>query len=113
MSILGLNSLKKFPIFIFRQGLSISGALSYVIERINECPCFFGDYGVELDFEFIDTQGLQEKATEAIVDLICDDIAAFIGPEGPKCATEAMVAGSKNKAMISYRYKSFSYVTLS
>ena len=84
--------------------MSISGALSYVIERINECPCFFGDHGVELDFEFIDTQGLQEKATEAIVDLICDDIAAFIGPEGPKCATEAMVAGSKNKAMISYRY---------
>ena len=84
--------------------MSISGALSYVIERINECPCFFGDHGVELDFEFIDTQGLQEKATEAMVDLICDDIAAFIGPEGPKCATEAMVAGSKNKAMISYRY---------
>ncbi len=31
------------------------------------------------------------------------DIAAFIGPEGPNCHTEAMVAGSKNRAMISYR----------
>ena len=31
------------------------------------------------------------------------DVAGFIGPEGSNCATEAMVAGSKNKAMISYR----------
>ena len=31
------------------------------------------------------------------------NIAAFIGPEGPNCNTEAMVAGSKNRAMISYR----------
>lgn len=30
-------------------------------------------------------------------------MAAFIGPEGPNCNTEAMVAGSKNKAMISFR----------
>ena len=30
-------------------------------------------------------------------------MAGFIGPEGSNCATEAMVAGSKNKAMISYR----------
>jgi hypothetical protein len=38
-----------------------------------------------------------------MVDLICRDTAAFIGPEGPNCHTEAMVAGSKNRAMISYR----------
>lgn len=31
------------------------------------------------------------------------NIAGFIGPEGPDCSTEAMVAGSKNRAMISYR----------
>ncbi len=34
---------------------------------------------------------------------LVSDIAAFIGPEGPNCHTEAMVAGSKNRAMISYR----------
>ena len=59
---------------------------------------------VELDFVYTDTEGKQNKSTEAIVDYICKDVAAFIGPEGPNCATEAMVAGSKNKAMISYRY---------
>jgi hypothetical protein len=31
------------------------------------------------------------------------DIAGFIGPEAPNCHTEAMVAGSKNLAMISYK----------
>ena len=33
----------------------------------------------------------------------CSDVAAFIGPEGPTCHTAAMVAGSKNRAMISYK----------
>ena len=34
--------------------------------------------------------------------MICNDTAAFIGPEGPDCSTAAMVAGSKNRAMITY-----------
>ena len=33
----------------------------------------------------------------------CRDVAAFIGPEGPTCHTAAMVAGSKNRTMISYK----------
>ena len=37
------------------------------------------------------------------MDLICNDTAAFIGPEGSSCHTEAMVASSKNRTMISYR----------
>ena len=74
----------------------------FSIEQINNCSCLLPS--VELDFVYTDTEGKQNKSTEAIVDYICKDVAAFIGPEGPNCATEAMVAGSKNKAMISYRY---------
>ena len=33
----------------------------------------------------------------------CSDVAALIGPEGPTCHTAAMVEGSKNRAMISYK----------
>ena len=34
--------------------------------------------------------------------MVCQDTAAFFGPEGPDCSTEAMVAGSKNRAIITY-----------
>ena len=34
--------------------------------------------------------------------MVCEDTAAFFGPEGPDCSTEAMVAGSKNRAIITY-----------
>ena len=87
--------------FFSRQGRAISGALSYAIEQINNCACLLPD--VELKLLYNDTEGKENKSTEALVDLICNDIAAFIGPEGPNCHTEAMVAGSKNRAMISYR----------
>ncbi|TRY81202.1 hypothetical protein TCAL_09005 [Tigriopus californicus] len=84
-----------------RQGRAISGALSYAVQQINDCACLLPD--VELEFKYYDTEGKENKSTQAVVDLICNDIAAFIGPEGPNCHTEAMVAGSKNRAMISYR----------
>ena len=48
-------------------------------------------------------KGEEDRSTEAVVDLICNDTAAFIGPEGSSCHTEAMVASSKNRTMISYR----------
>lgn len=52
-----------------RQGRSISGALSYAIEQINNCSCLLPS--VKLDFVYIDTEGKQNKSTEAVVDLIC------------------------------------------
>ena len=39
------------------------------IEQINNCSCLLPS--VELNFEYTDTEGKQNKATEAIVDLIC------------------------------------------
>ena len=79
----------------------ISGAIKYAVEQINNCSSLLED--VELDFLYNDTQGDVLKSNAILVDHICNDIAAFIGPEGPNCNVEAMVAASKNRAMISYR----------
>ena len=84
-----------------RQGRAISGAITYAIEQINNCSGILPD--VELKFHYYDTKGEEDRSTEAVVDLICNDTAAFIGPEGSSCHTEAMVASSKNRTMISYR----------
>ena len=84
-----------------RQGRAISGAITYAIEQINNCSGILPE--VELKFHYYDTKGEEGRSTEAVVDLICNDTAAFIGPEGSSCHTEAMVASSKNRTMISYR----------
>jgi len=84
-----------------RQGRAISGALTYALQQVNNCSSLLPD--VELDFIYNDTQGLALKSNGILVDHICNDIAAFIGPEGPSCNVEAMLAASKNRAMISYR----------
>ena len=48
-------------------------------------------------------QGDVRRSNAILIDHICNDIAAFVGPEGPNCNVEAMVAASKNRAMMSYR----------
>lgn len=53
----------------FRQGRAISGALSYAIEQVNNCSCLLPD--VRLSFQYQDTEGLENKSTEAVVDMIC------------------------------------------
>ena len=81
-------------------GRAISGALSYAIEQVNNCSCLLPN--INLNFVHTDTQGKQNISTEALVDMLFEDTAAFFGPEGPDCSTEAMVAGSKNRAIITY-----------
>ena len=46
-------------------------------------------------------QGDVRRSNAILIDHICNDIAAFVGPEGPNCNVEAMVAASKNRAMMS------------
>ena len=53
-----------------RQGRVISGALGYAVDRINNCSCLLPD--VELEFVYVDTEGKEDKGTEAVVDLICE-----------------------------------------
>ena len=90
-----------FEISLLLQGLLISGAIKYAVEQINNCSSILPD--VQLDFIYNDTLGDVLKSNAIMVDHICNDVAAFIGPEGPNCNVEATVAASKNRAMISYR----------
>ena len=74
--------------------------MKYAVEQINNNNSILPH--VHLDFVYSDTQGDVLRSNAIMVDHICNDVAAFIGPEGPNCNVEATVAASKNRAMISY-----------
>lgn len=57
--------------------------------------------GVTLGMRWNDTRGKTVVATRVITDMLCDDVVAFFGPEGP-CYVEAIVAQARNLPMISY-----------
>ena len=59
------------------QGLTISGAIKYAVEQINNCSSILPD--VELDFVYNDTLGDALQSNAILVDHICNDVAAFIG----------------------------------
>ena len=75
--------------------------MKYAVEQINNSTSLLPD--VELDFIYNDTRGDVFRSNAILVDHLCNDVAAFIGPESPQCNVEATVAASKNRAMISYR----------
>ncbi|KZC09672.1 Guanylate cyclase 32E [Dufourea novaeangliae] len=82
-----------------RQGLAISGAFSMALDEINNDPNILPN--VKLVMRWSDTRGETVEATKAMIDMICDGVAAFFGPEG-SCYVEAIVAQSRNIPMISY-----------
>lgn len=83
-----------------RQGLAISGALSMALDEINNDPNILPN--VRLVMRWSDTRGETIEATKAMIDMICDGVAAFFGPEG-SCFVEATVSQSRNIPMISYK----------
>ncbi|XP_011308844.1 guanylate cyclase 32E isoform X2 [Fopius arisanus] len=83
-----------------RQGLAISGAISMALDEINNDPNILPD--VQLVMRWNDTRGETVEATKAMIDMICEGVAAFFGPEG-SCYVEAIVAQSRNIPMISYK----------
>ncbi|XP_017892325.1 receptor-type guanylate cyclase Gyc76C-like isoform X2 [Ceratina calcarata] len=83
-----------------RQGLAISGAFSMALDEINKNPDILPN--VRLVMRWSDTRGETVEATKAMIDMICDGVAAFFGPEG-SCYVEAIVAQSRNIPMISYK----------
>ncbi|XP_043577855.1 receptor-type guanylate cyclase Gyc76C-like isoform X1 [Bombus pyrosoma] len=83
-----------------RQGLAISGAFSMALDEINNDPNMLPN--VKLVMRWSDTRGETVEATKAMIDMICDGVAAFFGPEG-SCYVEAIVAQSRNIPMISYK----------
>ncbi|KMR01873.1 guanylate cyclase 32e-like protein [Lasius niger] len=85
-----------------RQGLAISGALSMALDEINNDNNILPN--VKLVMRWTDTRGETTEATSAMIDMICDGVVAFFGPEGT-CHVEAIVAASRNIPMLSYSIK--------
>jgi len=56
---------------------------------------------VKLVMRWSDTRGETVEATKAMIDMICDGVVAFFGPEGT-CFVEATVSESRNIPMMSY-----------
>ena len=80
----------------------ISGALSYAIDDVNKCACKF-KLEFNKDEDMRDTKRDETIATKSTIDLLTNNkVAAFIGPEGHRCRTSALIATAQNKAMISY-----------
>lgn len=70
------------------------------LEEINNDPYLLP--GVHLNLRWNDTRGDTVITTRCIVDMLCDGVSAFFGPEG-SCHVEAIVAQSRNIPMISYK----------
>lgn len=67
--------------------------------QINNDPNILPD--VNLVMRWNDTRGETVESTNAMIDMICDGVVAFFGPEG-SCFVEATVAQARNLPMISY-----------
>lgn len=85
-----------------RQGLAVSGALSMALQQVNSNPSILKN--IELVLRWNDTKGDRVRATLVITEMLCDGVAAFIGPEG-SCFVESIVSQSRNVPMISYKCK--------
>ncbi|KYN04641.1 Guanylate cyclase 32E [Cyphomyrmex costatus] len=83
-----------------RQGLAISGAITIALNEINNDPNILPN--VKLVMRWSDTRGETIEATRAMLDMICDGVVAFFGPEGT-CFVEATVSESRNIPMMSYK----------
>ncbi|XP_029172413.1 receptor-type guanylate cyclase Gyc76C-like [Nylanderia fulva] len=83
-----------------RQGLAISGALTMALDEVNSDPNILPN--VTLVMRWNDTRGETTEATNAMIDMICDGVVAFFGPEGT-CYVEAIVSEARNIPMLSYK----------
>lgn len=82
-----------------KQGLSISGAITYALERIREAKLL--PDGVSLNLRFSDTRSDLLLATKALTEMMCNDVVAVFGPENT-CNVEATIASAWNRLMISH-----------
>ncbi|KAG8183698.1 hypothetical protein JTE90_014674 [Oedothorax gibbosus] len=82
-----------------KQGLVISGAISYALDVVNNNASFLN--GHKLRMVFNDTEGDTRIGTYITIQQWHEGAIAFFGPED-SCAVEATVAASLNLPMISY-----------
>lgn len=85
---------------IQKQGLIVSGALSYAIDKINADSRLLD--GVKLEFIYNDTLGEPLKSTKAMLEQWEHGVAVFFGPEN-YCEVEATIAAAINLPIISYK----------
>lgn len=83
-----------------RQGLVVSGAISYAIECVNKNKTLLPGY--ELVLVYDDAQGNMLNGTRAVVERWKQGAVAIFGPED-SCYVEAVVATALNLPMISYK----------
>ncbi|XP_022917682.1 receptor-type guanylate cyclase Gyc76C-like [Onthophagus taurus] len=83
-----------------RQGLAISGAITYALDQINRNETFLPN--VTLKLKYHDTRGDTIESASAISKMICEGVAAFFGPEA-SCHVEAILSRSRNIPMFSYK----------
>jgi guanylate cyclase len=85
---------------IQRQGIVISGAITYAINKINSNSSILG--GRKLELLFNDTSGSTLNGTAALLDQWRKGSVAFFGPED-SCEVEATIAAALQLPMISYK----------
>ncbi|RWS24135.1 hypothetical protein B4U80_02047, partial [Leptotrombidium deliense] len=85
---------------ISKQGLVISGAISYAIDTVNSNASLLG--GHRLNLIYNETYGETLWSTKAMLDQWRKNVTAFFGPED-SCSVEATIAASLNLPMISYK----------
>lgn len=72
---------------------------SLIVYQVNNDPNILPN--VKLVMRWTDTRGETTEATSAMIDMLCEGVVAFFGPEG-SCHVEAIVAQSRNVPMLSY-----------
>lgn len=82
-----------------KQGLSISGAITYALEQIKAEGIL--PEGVSLDLQFNDTRSDLLLTTKALTEMMCRDVVAVFGPENT-CNVEATITSAWNRMMISH-----------
>lgn len=83
-----------------KQGLSISGAITYALKQIEERHIL--PEGVSLVLQFNDTKSDLLLTTKALTEMMCRDVVAVFGPENT-CSVEATIASAWNRLMISHK----------
>lgn len=82
-----------------KQGLSISGAITYALKQIEEQKVL--PEGVSLVLQVNDTRSDLLFTTKALTEMMCKDVVAVFGPENT-CSVEATIASAWNRMMISH-----------
>ncbi|XP_042897252.1 receptor-type guanylate cyclase Gyc76C [Parasteatoda tepidariorum] len=83
-----------------KQGLVISGAISYALDHVNNNASILKGHKLRLIYN--DTEGDTLQGTKIIIQQWREGAVAFFGPED-SCGIEATVAASLNLPIISYK----------